>query len=208
MTDPEAAFEHAADVLEQNHEADRTAALLADELGFDARTPEAQQAWEVDGDNTAQWAIDKIAAATEERDRIRRNAQDAIEQIQAKALRDEARSTRTIEFMTGKLIDYRRRLEAENPKLPKTYPLPNGDLCVRAGRPSVKVIDEGAFVDWAVDHAPQALTYKPKVTGLKHLDRGPDGVLVTDAGEQVPGVREVQGEPSYSVKPNVQPEPF
>lgn len=206
----EAAYEAAADHLETSHAHDQAARLLADELG-DAigETPAAQQAWEVDGDKTAMWAVDRIATATEERDRIRRNAQHAIEQIQAKAITDEAVSTRTIEFMTGKLIAYRRRLEDQNPKLPKTYRLANGDLCVRAGRASVKVIDESAFVDWANEHAPQALTYKPKVSALKDCDRTDDGQLVVrESGEIVPGVIEVEGDPSYSVKPSVNPEPF
>lgn len=201
------ASEAIADQIQQAWEHDRTAEALADELGDDApigRTATAQQAWEVDGDNTAMWAIDKIHTATEERDRIRRNAQHQIEQIQAKALRDEATATRTIDYMTGKLIAYRRRLEAANPKLPKTYRLANGDLTVRAGRASVKVIDESAFVDWATDNRPSALTYKPKVSALKDCARTDDGYLVVkDSGEIIPGVVEITAEPTYTVKPSV-----
>lgn len=128
------ASEAIADQIEQAWQDDQAAEALADDLGDDApigRTATAQQHWQIDGDNTAMWAIGKIHDATEERDRIRRNAQHQIEQIQAKALRDETGSTRTIEFMTGKLIAYRRQLEQENPRLPKTYRLANGDLCVR-----------------------------------------------------------------------------
>lgn len=206
------ASEAIADAIETAWLDDQAAEALADELGDDApigRTACAQQAWDIDGDNTAMWAIGKLHDATEERDRIRRNAQHQIEQIQAKALRDEARSTRTIEFMTGKLIAYRRRLEAAHPKLAKTYRLANGDIIVRAGRASVKVIDESAFVDWACDNRPSALTYKPKVSALKDMDRADDGHLVhPETGEIIPGVVEVAGEPSYSVKPSIAEEPF
>lgn len=206
------ASEAIADQIEQAWRDDQAAEALADDLGDDApigRTATAQQHWQIDGDKTAMWAIGKIHDATEERDRIRRNAQHQIEQIQAKALRDETGSTRTIEFMTGKLIAYRRQLEQENPRLPKTYRLANGDLCVRAGRPSVKVIDESAFVDWASDNRPSALTYKPKVSALKDLDRADDGHLVDpETGEIIPGVVEITADPSYSVKPSVNEEPF
>lgn len=206
------ASEAVADLIQHAWEDDQAAQAFADELGDDAPigyTATAQQHWEIDGDNTAMWAIDKIHTATEERDRIRRNAQHQIEQIQAKALRDEAGSTRTIEFMTGKLIAYRRHLEQDNPKMPKTYRLANGDLTVRAGRASVKVIDESAFVDWATDNRPSALTYKPKVSALKDMDRAEDGSLVDpDTGEIIPGVLEVTADPTYSVKPSVTEEPF
>lgn len=202
------AAEFAADQIEAAWEDDRNAEALADEVGDDiGRTSHAQQAWEVDGDNTAMWAIGKLDAAIAERDRIRRNAQYQIEQIQAKALRDEAVSTRTIDFMTAKLVGYRRRLEADNPQLPKTYRLANGDLCVRAGRPSVRVIDESAFIDWATDNQPSALSYKPKVSALKDLGRV-DGQIIDSNGEPVPGVIEVAGEPSYTVKPSTQEDPF
>ena len=80
---------------------------------------------------------------------------------------------------------------------------------MRAGRSSVKVMDETAFVAWAIDNAPDALSYKPKVSALKDMDRADDGHLVApDTGEIVPGVVEVVGEPTYSVKPAATEEPF
>ena len=88
------ASEAIADQIEQAWRDDQAAEALADDLGDDApigRTATAQQHWQIDGDKTAMWAIGKIHDATEERDRIRRNAQHQIEQIQAKALRERTR---------------------------------------------------------------------------------------------------------------------
>jgi hypothetical protein len=67
-----------------------------------------------------------------------------------------------------------------------------------------------AFVDWAQDNAPHALTYKPKVSGLKGMDRADDGYLVDpNTGELVPGGVEITADPTYSVKPTpAEPEPF
>lgn len=194
-----------ADWLNEQHDQTLAEALAADR--DDLATTEARQAWRIDGDNTASWALRKLAAMEAERDRIRRAAQAEIDRVQAWATAAEAGPNRAIEFFTGKLIDYRRDLEEQNPKLAKTYKLPAGDIAVRAGRPSVKVVDESAFVDWAVDHAPQALTYKPKVTGLKDLPRSGEQIIDGN-GEPVPGVVEITAPPSYSVKPCIQPEPF
>lgn len=218
LTEPETAAqieasEALADQIEQAWLSDQDAADMADLWGDDApdigRTAQSQAGWEPGGDREAEWAIDMVLRGETERDRIRANAQAAIERIQAKALRDEARSVRTVEFFTSKLIGYRRRMEAENPKLDKTFHLANGDLCVRAGRKSVQVDDESAYIDWAIESAPQAVTYKPKVSGLKDLPRQDGQIIDPSSGEPVPGVREVVGSPTYSVKPSATTEePF
>ena len=71
-------------------------------------------------------------------------------------------------------------------------------------------VDETAFVAWAIDNAPDALSYRPKVSALKDMDRADDGHLVEpETGELVPGVVEVTADPTYSVKPATpEPEPF
>lgn len=203
----------AADALEHQWE-ERTADLtLVEALAADRpelADPTVRQAWAIDGDNTATWALRKLAAQRDEIDRIDAAADAEILRVKQWAEDAKRQPERAAAFFEAKLIDYRRRLEAENPNLPKTYRLPAGDIAVRAGRSSVKVTDESAFVDWAQDNAPHALTYKPKVSGLKGMDRADDGHLVEpETGELVPGVVEVTADPTYSVKPATpEPEPF
>ncbi len=56
----------------------------------DPAEPVEPEGWQgVTDDALATWAIDKLAHYTRERDRIRRNAQAYIEQIQADAAADE-----------------------------------------------------------------------------------------------------------------------
>lgn len=207
------ACEAQADRLEHDWWEAQADTSLAEALAADRpelHDPAVRQAWEIDGDNTATWALRKLAQQRDELDRIDAAADAEIARI--KAWQEDAKRPveRAAAFFEGKLISYRRRLEAANPKLPKTYKLPAGDIAVRAGRPSVKVTDETAFVAWAIDNAPDALSYRPKVSALKDMDRADDGHLVEpETGELVPGVVEVTADPTYSVKPATpEPEPF
>lgn len=204
------AAEFAADRMEQDFLAQQADLTLAEALAADRgdlATPEAREAWAIDGDNTAVWALRKLAAQRDEIDRIDAAADAEIARI--KQWQEDAKRgpERAAAFFEGKLIAYRRDLEEHNPNLPKTYRLPVGDICVRAGRSSVRVTDESAFIDWAADNRPSALTYKPKVSALKDLPRSGERII-DETGEPVPGVVELTADPSYSVKPSVQEDPF
>jgi len=164
--------------------------------------PVEPEGWQgVTDDALATWAIDKLAHYTRERDRIRRNAQAYIEQIQADAAADEKPLADKIQWFTGQLVDYYHSLD--NP--PKTYKLPNGTIAMRAGRASTKVTDVEVFIDWAKTNAPDAVKLSPLVSGLPDWERV-DGRIITPDGEPVPGVEVVTGEPSVTVKPAGRPE--
>lgn len=205
------AAEAAADALEHQWYESQADLTLTEALAADRpelATPEARQAWTIDGDNTAVWALRKLAAQRDEIERIDAAADAEILRVKAWAEEAKRGPERAAAFFEGRLIRYRRDLEDHNPNLPKTYRLPAGELLVRAGRTSVKVVDESAFVDWANENAPQALTYKPKVSALKDLPRSGERIIDVH-GEPVPGVVEITAEPTYSVKPvTPEPEPF
>ena len=206
------AAEAQADQLEHDWWQVQADLTLAEALAADRpelAEPAAREAWQIDGDNTAVWALRKLAAQRDEIDRIDRIADAEIDRVKRWAEDAKRQPERAAAFFEAKLIDYRRDLETYDPALPKTYRLPAGDICVRAGRASVKVIDESAFVDWACDNRPSALTYKPKVSALKDCDRADDGHLVdTATGELIPGVVEITADPTYSVKPSVSEDLF
>ena len=157
-------------------------------------------------DETAQRLLRSLASKHAERERIRRNAQAEVERIQTKALEDERPITAKIEWLENELTGYLRRLRESDPKL-KTYKLPGGNLVHRVGSKRVSVVDEPAFVEWALVNAPGALAYKPQVSVLNPAHgfvRTEDGTIVAAGGEVVPGVVEVRGEDRYGVDLNTE----
>lgn len=189
---------------------DLTEALLADGPALDLDDEEASARFEITDDALAEWALRKLAAAVSEASRLRRIAQAEIDRIQLWAEDAERIVGRDASFFTSKLIDYRRTLEARDPKLPGTYKLPAGSLKRAAGRESTKVLDEQSFVTWAIDNAPDALAPpKPLVSTMKTWPRTEAGEIVSPDGDKVPGVQVVKGDPSYTVVPaDLSNEPF
>ena len=160
----------------------------------------------VEDDEDARKTMRRLRRATDELNRIRRNAQAEIEEVQRKALDDEGSLADEIRARENALADYHRRILEANPKA-KTYKLPGGNLTHRVGSKSVKVTDEPAFVEWALVNAPRALAYKPQVSVLNPAHgfvRTEDGTIVAAGGEVVPGVVEVRGEDRYSVDLNTE----
>lgn len=187
--------------------------------GLDLPTAEDEAAgvegpWRIDGDRMAAWALRRIAEHQTEVDRLQQAAQADIDAVQA-WLADATRGPKgSIAYLEAALIDYRRRLETDNPKLPKTYKLPGGDLTRRAGRISFVVADEDALIDWAETHDPTLLRRRAVVTPLKgsgyeivvSVDE-PVGRVVTADGEVVPGVEVPAPADTYAVKVRAETSP-
>lgn len=187
--------------------------LLAD--GPALEEPDQREAFRIDGDRLANWALGKLAAAQAEDDRLRQLAE--AERARVTEWEDDARRAvrHDIDFFTGKLIDYRRQLEADDPKLPRTYKLPGGSITVRAGRDRLTVTDEAALVEWALEHPEMgALSMKPLTSKLADLprvvfeDEGPGCVIDTTTGAAIPGVVVTPGQPTYGVRPAAPGGPF
>lgn len=154
--------------------------------------------WQITSDEEADWALRKQSAAEREISRIRRSAQAEIDRIQAWATDAEKTPEHDRQFFAGKLTDYRIRRETENPKFPKTYKLPSGTLSVRAGRDSIKVVDEAAFLAWAETTCPAAIKRSPLVSAID-ADKVDGKVL--HGGEVVPGVEIQTSPPKYQSTP-------
>lgn len=150
-------------------------------------------------DSLAVWAISHLGRYQRELDRLRRNTQELIDQIQTKATEDERVVLDKIAWFTGQLVDYRRQLEAANPYLAKTYKLPNGNLSVTAGRKRTVITGKDELVAWALENAPEVLSHDPRVSHMADWPRADDGRILSPDGEPVPGVEVQCGEPSYKV---------
>lgn len=175
--------------------------------------------YEVTNDDGAQWALRILKRAQVELDRVA----GAVERERARLKGYETRATAgpkaTIEKMTALLVDYRLKLEAEDPKLPKTYRLPSGDIVRRAGAAKVDVYHEAEFIEWAVANDLAAVNITPRVSTLrgnvyrtaepekdvkKLASKSPTGAtapFVSPDGEVVPGVQLYVPPDSYGAKP-------
>ena len=187
---------HRAEILEEAHIAAPVGA--PDPLADDAPL------WQIEDDGAAQWALRKIGRANRELMRLQEAAEYETAGIQQWLDEVSSPLARTIGFFESKLVEYRRRLEDENPDLPLTYKLPGGDLTRRAGRVRSTVTDSEAFTAWALANAPEAVALKPLTSQLTKSDRfqpTAEGALVdTQTGELVPGVVVSQGPVAYGVK--------
>jgi phage host-nuclease inhibitor protein Gam len=166
--------------------------------------PEQNPVWEVADTNGADWAARKIAQARRrcaEAEAAANTQRAVIAEFVDAAQRDAAHVE---EFFAGRLRRWHEGLLDEDPKR-KTVKLPSGaELKIRAGRASVLVEDEGAFVEWARENNPDLLrtTVAPDKTAVAKTlvtAKGGDRLMDPSTAEVVPGVRQVQAAPSFSV---------
>lgn len=159
-----------------------------------------REVWTIPDSEAANWAFRKLAHAQEELARIKADAAAEIARIQAWA--DDA--SRPLEsdaaWFTGRLIEYRRRLEDADPTLPKTYRLPFGSITRRKLPDKTVVTDKAAAIAWAQEHAPDAVKLDLLVSQLPDAD--------PETGELVPGVERVVGVDKYDAKPADSLSPF
>ena len=119
--------------------------------------------WIIEGDQRATAALRRIAREQRELDRIAAAAQAERDRILEWESRAASIVQNRVQFLTDLLTDYYRQLERSNPKLAQTYKLPTGAIKKAKSPDKVVVVDEAAFIAWAKENRPQALTIKPKV---------------------------------------------
>ena len=186
---------------------------------------EVREAWQIDGDNQANWALRKQAKADQEIARIKAAANAEIEKIKAWQADALKKPERDAEFFAGKLTDWHMRniyaaakeagaewtdegLAEVWAKLPKSRKLPAGTVSARMNPESVEVVDEETFVGWAMAAGYEDfLRVKPNVSELKRLRASGDGAVITPEGEAVPGVQRKPGAISFTAKPTTDEQP-
>lgn len=162
----------------------------------------------IEADEHAMWCMRKLRAHRAEIDRIRRNAQAAIDEIQSKAAADEKAVAASADWHEAQLVSYMVRLNAADPKL-KTYKLPLGNLTARSAKPKPVVADKDAFAEWARTSAPEALRMTPALSVIAKWERAEVAESADDpstltpvvvyGGEVVPGIDIEPGGTSYGV---------
>lgn len=186
------------------------AALAPLDLDVETSTEEERERWRIDGERTAAWAVRRLRAAAEERERAHALADDLRAQADAYIEAVDKRLDHDEQFFTAKLREWVVELRKKEPKR-KTFDVPGAKLSTSLGSvktdlPAEKVKDA---VEWLEDHDPDCIRPKdPEVAlaevkkryGEKIADEPGRYPAVNADGEAVPGVEFVRGVETFTVK--------
>lgn len=152
---------------------------------------EDAQRFTINNDNAADWAIEKILSAVDERDRIIRIANDRIAELDKRKAEINDKCNKNTQFLTDKLFDYFKTVNPSNvTKTQTTYKLLTGKLVLKKQQPEF-VRDDATMIDWARVNAPSYIKVDERLNwGDLKKQTAVDGenVVLVETGEIIPGV--------------------
>lgn len=154
-----------------------------------------QEAFVIDSDVKAQWALKKIAEARADRDTWVEWYTEKIRQIKEQTDFDTA----NLEMM---LADYFQTVPHKSTKTQESYTLPGGKLILKKQNPEY-VRDDKTAIDWLKANGGDAyikIEEKLDWATLKADTQIVNGQVVTMDGEIVPGIEVIDREPKFTVE--------
>lgn len=177
---------------------------LQDELLAPPVEVEAESTtFKIETDELAVWAARKLREAEAECGRIHMTGDAEVDRIHR--WQDEAlkKPLRDMEFFRGALIDYRIRLEEQQPGRDGTYRIPGAKLYRRKLPDRLLVTNDQTLLQWAKEQDfPDVVktTEKVLLPQLKTMVEVKGDVVIGPEGDVVPGVEwDVRGD-VYDVK--------
>lgn len=163
---------------------------------------EERESFIVDNEQKANWALRKIRQLQEKRVANIELAENEIERINMWLDDINSELEQSIDFFTGLLEQYHRRIFEQDPKA-KTIKLPHGKLKMRKQQPEF-IRDNDKLLSWlkqsnktdyiVVKESPDWAQLK------KTLQVAGNALVDTETGEVVEGVEVVEREPKFSVE--------
>ena len=153
-----------------------------------------KERFEIDSDQKAEWAVEKIREARKDRDRWIEYYKDQIEKVKAEC----DANTENLMFM---LNAYFKTVPHKETKTQLSYPLPNGKLVLKRQGPEYEH-DDSILVPWLEENAPEFVKVAKSSdwAGLKKsITTIGDGVFDGN-GERVPGVTVVERPEKFDVE--------
>lgn len=156
----------------------------------------------VDSESKADWALRKIREAEARIAQVQQFAQKRIDEINAWVDKITASEQRSIEYFSGLLEVYHRKLFESNPKL-KTIKLPSGELQLRKTQPQY-ARDDAKLTAWLKERHPDLVKVKETPDWEKAKQRfviAGRNLVDPNTGEIVDGVEVYEPEaPAFKVK--------
>ena len=146
-------------------------------------------------DASAEMLLRRIREANDQYEKM--EAWYAFQLEKAKTIRD-----RTVEWAERGLRAYLDMVPAKRTKTQISYELPGGKLTLKQQAPEYTRDDE-KLVPWLKGNGMTELVKVKESANWaelkKHLSEGPDGTMITEDGEIVPGITVEHREPKFTV---------
>lgn len=166
-------------------------------------TEDEKQGFVIDNDELAEWAILKIRARIEERDRLTDVCDKMIAHYQEAKAEEDRKCENEIGFLRGKLFEYSHGLKMKETKTQLSYKLPSGSLVVKKAKVKMEH-DDDVLLQFLKDSGNidfVKVTEKPDWAAVKSAITVEDGqALFSYTGEVVPGITMVEEPESFEVK--------
>lgn len=144
---------------------------------------EFEQAWQIKDDGEADWAIEKIAMAQTEIDRMTADCNEKINKIRERLEQFKKQPQSTILFMELKLKEYVETLNVAPTKAgTRIYNLPAGKVSIKPQAPKFSV-DDTEFVSWLKNNGHSDLVKCTESGQWGELKK--NGVIVSEDGKTV-----------------------
>lgn len=178
-----------------------------EELDMDVFTAEETtgdfMGWRIADDETADWAVSKIAEERAEYDRIKALADEQIARIMEKVQAAERRLENGTSYLTSKLAEYFRTVPHKKTKTTESYRLLSGTLKVKYGGTSMKQDDEKLleYLKATGNDDMIQTVHKPRWGEFKKRLEIIGGQIVdTTTGEIVEGVEVIERPDNFTVE--------
>lgn len=153
-----------------------------------------RERFEIDSDQKAEWALQKIKEARSDRDRWVKFYETQIEKVKYEC----NENTATLESM---LQGYFDRVPHRETKTQSAYDLPGGKLVLKKQGPEFECNDE-QLVPWLEENAPEFVKVKKSSDwgNFKKTVAIFNGLVVDENGEVVPGITVTERPDKFTVE--------
>lgn len=161
-------------------------------------------AFAITDDDTALWAVRRVAQAQREIDRVKRQAQVELDRINAWVEANTVKAQGTVDYFESLLGDYLVSVRDDERDGRKSITFPDGTVTSRVTPGKVKVEDVDAFIAWADANGHSdwvRVKRDADVAAVKKVADLADGLVLDPlTGAVVPGLLHEEGGLSVSVK--------
>ena len=174
-------------------------ASLGEPTGF-----ENPNAFTINNDDEALWAMRRLAQAQRRIDEVKRQAQVELDRINAWVEANTTSNSQTVDYFERILGDYLMRVRENDTDGRKSLDFPDGKVTSRVVAPKVEVTDLDVFLSWAEHYGKDEWVRVKREANLaeikKFVDYADGAVLDPTTGIAVEGLAPVEGGISTSVK--------